>query len=404
MLSIVLLLARLTVWGPGDGPESPPEVATQAQGAAVAVHRQPAVPVVSVRLSILATDPAGYAGAGHMIQHLLYPGLRDRAARIGARVQMERTSDAVVYTITGPATELEYISQLLLTTLLPPQLTLDGLLSAERELKEERLAEWETAPSHVRSSLRAQVFPEDLSAAGTDRSATRFSITSMPRIWGEMYHPERVSVVAVGDVFLGDVQRVFATLPDPTQPRQLGIQRDSVELVSLAPAEATRGWFGAAYLAGDLNPAAVTVTGRLLREMLAKSLPTAQVEAEHWWTHYGQALALIVAVPQPQIAAARRQLGTAMATLLDDVDFLTVAEAAAAVRREMLFYSRTPDRMAEVIGEFVDRGGDANGTERFYADLDALDDEDVREVLEVLLDRTPARVELPPQALQPRRP
>jgi hypothetical protein len=68
----------------------------------------------------------------------------------------------------------------------------------------------------------------------------------------------------------------------------------------------------------------------------------------------------------------------------------------------MLFYSRTPDRMAEVIGRFVDREGDPNETERFYGELDLVDDESVREVLERVLDRTPARAEVPPQALRPR--
>jgi hypothetical protein len=69
----------------------------------------------------------------------------------------------------------------------------------------------------------------------------------------------------------------------------------------------------------------------------------------------------------------------------------------------MLFHSRTPDRMADLIGQFVDREGDPNATERFYGDLEALDVDDVTELLESLLERTPARVEAPPQVLQPRR-
>jgi predicted Zn-dependent peptidase len=275
-------------------------------------------------------------------------------------------------------------------------------LLAERELRQERLAEWETAPAHARSVLRAQLFPADISAAGTDRSATRFNSSSIPRIWAALYDPTRVSVVAVGDVYLDDVQRAFAELPSaPTAP-SLGIARDSVVLGSLAPAQATRWWGGAAYLASDLDPAAVTVAVRLLGNRLRRTLPGAQIEAEHWWTHHGQSVTVIAAVAGRDSVATRRGLGTAVAALHEEVSFLEVTEAADAIRRELLFYSRTPDRMAEVIGQFVDREGNPNATELFYARLGELDDTDVREVFERLLERTPARVELPPQALQPR--
>jgi hypothetical protein len=58
--------------------------------------------------------------------------------------------------------------------------------------------------------------------------------------------------------------------------------------------------------------------------------------------------------------------------------------------------------MAELIGQFIDRGGDPSGTERFYRELDEMDVDDVRDVLAVLRGRTPAAVEIPPQALRPR--
>jgi hypothetical protein len=60
--------------------------------------------------------------------------------------------------------------------------------------------------------------------------------------------------------------------------------------------------------------------------------------------------------------------------------------------------------MAEVIGRFVDREGDPNATERFYADLDGMDVETVRGVLERLLDQSPVRAETAPQVLPPRVP
>jgi hypothetical protein len=402
MFAFAVLLTMLGVADSVPHPSAGSEQRRDVADAAVVLHRQPSIGVVSLRLAVLASDPPGYAGAGHMIQHLLYPALRDRAERVGGQFQIQRTSDAIVYTATGPAAELPYLAGLLRSTLRPSAPAADAVLRAERELREERLAEWETAPAHTRSMLRAQIFPSDLSAAGTDRAATRFSASSLPRAWAAMYRPDRVSVVAVGDVYLADVQNAFAALPEPEGNGELAIQRDSVVLGSLAPAQATRGWLGAAYLASDLEPAAVTVTTRLIGQLLRERVPSAQVEAEHWWTHHGQAVALVLALPGSDIEAGRRVLGTSVASLLDDLSEEDVTAAAETIRREMLFYARTPERMAEVIGQFVDREGDPNAAERFYSALDALEVDQVEEVLERLLERTPARIEIPPQVLRPR--
>jgi predicted Zn-dependent peptidase len=398
MLASILLYSASLLWG-DSVPAPRVEQARTAERAAVVLHRQPGLPVVSLRLSILANDPPGYAGAGHMVQHLIYPGLQDRAARVGGQLQMQRTSDAIVYTITGPASELSYMAQVLTSTLSAPTAPVDAILRAERDLREERLAEWETAPSHARSHLRAQLFPADISAAGTDRSATRLTASALPRIWADLYDPAHVSVVAVGDVYLDDVQEAFSDIPSKSTSPALSISRDSVVLGSLAPPQATRGWVASAYLASDQPPAAVNVAVRLLGERLRRTVPNAQVDAEHWWTHHGQAAALVAAAPERDLPALRRAMGTVVASLLADVSFLQVTDAAAAIRRELLFYSRTPDRMTEVIGQFVDREGDPDALERFYTELSAMDDRDVRAVLERLLERTPARIEIPPQTL-----
>jgi len=378
------------------------EIST-ADRPAVVVHRQPSVPVVSIRLSVLANDPPGYSGAGHMIQHLALPTLQERVSRVGGRVQMQRTADAIVYTVTGPSSELEFLSESLAATLNPPTASPDALLRIDRLLREARLAEWELAAGHVRSTLRAQIFPTDLSAAGTDRSATRLTGAVLPRLWRHMYRPDRVSIVAVGDVFLGDVQRVFSNLPAPPDVPELVLQRDSVMAGSLAPPQATRAWFGAGYLIPDDDPASATVTAHLLGNVIRARLPTAQVDAEHWWSHHGMAIVLVVAVPERDMVAARRVMGTAVSTLRSELSFVRATDAAVAIRREMLFSSRTPDRMAELVGQFVDREGDPNATERYYARLDELDDRDVRAILDRMTNSTPARVEIPPQALQPRR-
>ena len=398
MLGLIALLGALSATD--SLPESPAE---ESHGSAAAisfiVHRQPAIPMVALRLAILADDPDGYAGAGHLFQHLAFARLKDQAARAGATVEMQRTSDAIVYTMVGPTVELDYMAGLLRAALRPERPTEAAVLMARRALAEERLAEWENADQHVRAAVRARLFPNDLPAAGTERSAARLTVESLPAVWARLYRPERVSMVAVGDVRLPQVEEAFRDLPAAPQARAPAERQDTISLVPLAPAQATRAWVAAGYLANDLEPTTLTVTARLLRDDLRRRIPGAEVEVEHWWTHFGQAVVLVVSTPEQTLAAARRALSTAVSTLGTDVTERRVAGAARAVRGEILFYARTPRTMAEVLGRFADRDGQADAAQVFYAELSEVDVDEVRDALKYLVERSPVRVEIPPQKL-----
>jgi predicted Zn-dependent peptidase len=404
MLSLLPLLVGLAAADSVPAPRllPPPEQQRTAAGASVTVHRQPALPIVALRLALLADDPPGYAGAGHLFQHLVYGSLQDQVARVGGRVQVQRTSDAIAFTVTGPASELDHLAAALRSTLRVPPAGADLVLRASRELSEERMAEWEIAGSHVRAALRGRLFPADISPAGTDHSAARFESRGLASLWAEMYRPERISVIAVGDVQTAEVRQAFADLPAPPSAARLPTLRDTVSLLPLAPAEATRAWLGHGWLASEMDPVALSITARLLRDEVRARLPAAEVEVEHWWTHHGQALALVVSAPENQTSSAQRVMGTAISGLRTNLTEGRIQSAGRAIRRDMLFYARTPDRMAEVIGQFADRSGDPEAAQRFYAELTAVDEDRVREVLDELLERTPARVEIAPQRLRRR--
>jgi predicted Zn-dependent peptidase len=354
--------------------------------------------VVALRLAILADDPAGYAGAGHLIQHLVYPSLQEQVARVGGRVEMARSADALVYAVSGPADELVYLAGVLRSALRPPRPSEADLLRAQRELAEERLAEWEVADQHVRSALRVRLFPSDLSAAGSERSAARLTRDVLPLLWSEIYQPERVSIVAVGDVTLAGVQEAFGTLPPPAAVETAGEARDTVSLQPLAPAEATRGWFGVGYLASDLPAAALSVTARLLQQEVGGRTPdSVSVTGEHWWTHHGQAVVLVAAAPASALAVTDAALRGAVGSLTAGLTERRVREAAQALRREMLFYGRTPRQMASLLGAFADHTGDADAAERYFAALGDVDEAQIRAVLRALQAGAPIRVSIPPQ-------
>jgi predicted Zn-dependent peptidase len=394
MLTLAVLAALAAA------PDSlPPAPAAQA-GPAIVVLREPALPIVALRLSVAADDPPGLAGAGHLMQHLHLDMLEERLARVGGRVQAVRTSDAVVYTVVGPAAELDHLAGLLTAVLRPPAPGTTELLVSQRILAEERAAEREVAPAYVRGALRARLFPRDLSGAGTDAAAARLSTARLAEVWGAMYRPDRVAVVAVGDV---EVERVRAAFRDlPASPGGLlPLRADTVRPFAADTPQATRAWLGRGWAAAGADPAALTVTARLLRNHLRRRMTRSEVDVEHWWTHHGQALALVVATPDTLAPVARRTVDGSLAALRDNLDGALVRDAAAGVRREMLFFARTPERMAGILGSFVDRGEGADAAQRFFAAIERVTEDDVRDVLEILLADPPASVEVPAQRLRP---
>ncbi|HLM69396.1 MAG TPA: hypothetical protein VK358_17785, partial [Longimicrobium sp.] len=141
------------------------------------------------------------------------------------------------------------------------------------------------------------------------------------------------------------------------------------------------------------------VTSRLLRNHLRRRMTRSQVDVEHWWTHDGQALALVVATPDSLVATARRTSEGALTSLRDNLDEALVRAAAASVRREMLLFARTPERMADVLGAFADRGEGPDAPQRFFAAVDAVTEADVRGVLQRLLESESVVVEVAPQRI-----
>jgi len=396
MLLLALALAA------GSAPAD--TLAPLAPAGMVVVHRQPSLPIVALRLSVLADDPPGHAGAGHLVQHLALPSLREQVLRVGGEVHATRTTDAVVYTVIGPAAETDYLAGVLRSALEPPRFAESHFIAATRELTEERNAEWENAAAHTRSLLRARLFSDDLSPAGTPASAARLTAEAIPGLWGRMYRPERVAVVAVGDVELPRVRAAFANLPDASGEEPAEPVADTVAAEPLASPEATRGWIGLGYSAPDADPAAMTVLARLLGGTVRQRVRNARVESEHWWTRSGQAVVLLVAAPPTALAGSRQAVRGSVSALRERLDEDAVRNAAAGVRRDMLFYARTPERMAEVVGQFVDRAGDAEAAQRFYAAVERLTADDVRALLDRLAEETPVLVEIPPQKLPNRSP
>jgi predicted Zn-dependent peptidase len=401
MLALILLgglLASDTVSPPPFEAEARARARTGEVPARIIVHPQPEVPLVALRLSILADDPPGYSGTAHLVQHLQLRQMEQEAAQVGARVQIARTADAIVYSVMGPAVELDYLARVLRLALVVPAFGTGDFLVAMHELAEERLAEWETAEGHVLATLRSQFFPHRLPAPGSQEAANRLTAEQIPALWDYIYHPDRVSLVGVGNVTPNDVQAVFGDLRD-ARPARITPLTETVPISPLAPPEATHGWFGVGWLATDADPVAVALLGRLLERHLRSRMTTVSLRVEHWWTRDGQALVAVAATSETERPNARRILANPLGALQRELDTAAVRAAGTALRRELVFYARTPDRFAELLGSFADRGG-ALDTQQFYDTLEQLRLGDVLLAMDALRAVEPVRVEVAPQRVR----
>ena len=73
----------------------------------MAIFRSVASEVVSLRLSVLLREERGEAGAGQFIQIQAEDRMRSLAERIGARAEVHRTLQALVYQVSGPVADLD---------------------------------------------------------------------------------------------------------------------------------------------------------------------------------------------------------------------------------------------------------------------------------------------------------
>jgi predicted Zn-dependent peptidase len=376
-----------------------------AQEPMLVVQRQPAVPVVALRVSLVADDPPGYAGAGHLLQHLHEPVLRERLRRFGGELLYERNADAVVTTLIGPAAELPALAEVVRTLLSPPAADRIALVRTVRTLRKEALAEWEVAQARVRAELRNRLLPAQLPTAGRPSQLERFEAIDPAALWAGLYRPDRVAIVAVGDVTLEALAQALGSLPAPPVAELPPAGPDTVPVPAAADVQATRAWFGWGIRADDAGPATLAVLGRLLHQGLRRRLPPeASVEVDHWWTHHGMALVAVVAAPDSLAARVRWVLADPWAVVPAQPNEATVRAAATRLRRQILFAARRPETMAEFLGRFVDRGSDPEAAQRFYDALARVDAAAVARVRARLRAEPSARVEIPPQTLPRRSP
>lgn len=388
----LLLAAALVVQSPLATYPIQPE-----GGPEVRVHRQ-ATPLVALRLStpVPVTLPEGVV---ELLQELARPYAEAEARRFGARVSLRHDPGRAVMTVTGPATAFDAMVAILRRAAGPPDLSVAALRRARARAEDRVLARLEQPGPRVRRFLHYGLHggPEPRGAAGT-----RVGPEVIRRVRAELYHPDRVRVVLVGDVPDVVIRSAFGDWPTSAEGDRAEARVDTT--AAAARPRAHREWGGIAFPV-DGDPAVLAVAAALVQQRVDRSaLQYGAVEA---WYEPTPALVLIgaatpgdsvveasagisdltvrdsSAVPPTDVRRYLRRL-IAEAAALAGTD--GVLRAGTGVRRRLLLEARTAAGKAEVIGRVADQCGPAVRPDDYLERLEGVDLAEVRGLLRRLLD------------------
>ena len=363
-------------------------------GPEVAIFRSVAKEVVSLRLSIPLREERAEAGAGQFLQIQAEERMLTLAERIGARAEVHRTPQALVYQVSGPVADLDFLGWILRDGIGPPA---NGEFeSARRRVQVETDRRMETPQGVLAARLRRALAPQTPSVFGTTGSLSRIDPIRLNGIWARSHRRENARLVVAGQVptelvllLVNDLRIPNAAPSDPLPlADETGYPEPSPEVI--------RHWIVAGYplLSGD--EAAALVVGRWLAESSPLNDGDFEIGVEIW--DVGGSRGLVVtgaAYPRGQTALESR-----LETMFEDaVTLITeedVARLSDQLRTEIIMAGRTPWGLAELVGQAWDAGNGPEGVELLTSELDEISLVEVSGLVGALARATPIGEELRP--------
>ncbi|HWV56358.1 MAG TPA: hypothetical protein VNZ57_02705 [Longimicrobiales bacterium] len=395
MLSVLLVLSlaqpaldtRSTWPGPllhvhgNDGPE-------------VIAYLQPELDLVAVRLSIPLEEYPGAVSGAVAHQQLVSDRLSAVVARLGGRVELSRRPTHVVYMVVGPGRELPGLVSALREALLLPSASPDEVTAAWLRAERIALAGLEIPAARIRHELWSRF--QATNDAGDALVAVR-GPDELEAFWQRHYLPDRMRVIVVGGTDERTVISAFSSWNSP------GRRAGSVPTrsASLEPApQLMAPWVGVGFDGRSIPPAALAVAARVLDEAL-RAADVREAAAELWLHRDGAAVVVLGAGrPGSSGTATVRRLTESLLEIVESVaeapDDIAIDRARKALRRDLVLATRTPQGLAEVLGDFADRTGDPGFAAAVMSQIDRLSQTEVRTALRALANRRPLVVEMSP--------
>ncbi|WP_435016790.1 M16 family metallopeptidase [Tundrisphaera sp. TA3] len=214
---LALLLGSSAAFGQQTPPipDLPIESYRLPNGLKVVLHRDPAVPRVTVCVAYHVgskNERAGRTGFAHFFEHMMFRGTKNvpnydiPLQETGAQSNAFTTEDVTVYFESVPSTFLERALYLEAERLafLPTALDQEKFDTEREVVKNERRQSYENVPYGLaEESLLAHVFPKghpySWSVIGSMKDLDAATLDDLKRFFAEFYHPGNASLCVAGD-------------------------------------------------------------------------------------------------------------------------------------------------------------------------------------------------------------
>jgi hypothetical protein len=397
MLLVGLLLSAflgpqgILTGAPGFHPD---ETLTPPGGPTIAIFRSVPPEVVSVRLFVPIEETPAEAGAGQLIQIQAQDRMRTLALRIGARAEVHRTPQGLVYEVSGAVADLDFLGWILREGLRPPPS--ETFEDARRRAHADLDWRLETPQGVLYLRVREALAPDVPSVAGTAGGLARLDPFRVETVWAKTHLRENVRLVVAGRVA---TELILATVADLGLPSAGPVPELPAAQDTGSPRpdpQVNRFWVVEARSLPDGSEAAALVAGRWIAEVLREDGGDFEVGVELW--DIGRGRALIVsgaAFPRSRTA----MVGRVESALTDAASRLTedrVRVLSELVRSQILLDARTPWGLTELVGQAWDAGHGPEGLESLLGELERLGYPQVSGLLQSLAASPAIREELQP--------
>ncbi len=391
----LLVLPQSGIAGAGDFGAD--ETLALPGGPQVAVFRSITSEAASLRLSFAVREQPGEAGAGRLLGLQAEDRMNSLAARIGARAEVHRTPQGLVYQVTGARVDLDFLGWIIRAGIEPS--SNQEFESVRRLMQTEQDRRSETPQGVLATRIRTALAPGVPSVFGTVGSLSRLDASRTRALWQRTHRRDNARLVIVGDV---STESALALAGD------LGIPRGSVagaseagplseETGSPEPSpEVIRYWVVEGHPLQPGDEAKALVVARFLAEHVRASDSDFEAGVEIWDLGESRAMVVTAAAYPRSRSVMEERLGQLLQDASDLITEDEIARLAAELRTEIIMSGRTPWGLAELAGQAWDAGNGPEGLSNLVSSLHALTLADVQAFLDTTMATPPLREELRP--------
>jgi hypothetical protein len=429
-LASILLASLALAAPPGAGlvpsPPSTPGSAAEAGSEAVATHRglraasstsdpgrfeaaltrrEPGIPelhvfprpgsgAATVRISFPIRESPDEAGGAQIIRRLADERMGSMARRFGAEARAQRTAEGLVYTVSGPASELDFLIRVLNEALRPPEGEL--FTTARRDQLAEVLRRQETPQGVLALRIRQGAGGSGVPLLGSAVALERMHAGMVSDLWRRTHGAPEARIVVVGDLgvevalaSLADLEFPQVTqMPSPSSAAALPEPRPSPEII--------RHWVARAWTLERPRDARGLVAVALLGDQVRTRSDDYELGAELWEIGGRWTVVLSGAAYPRNHQAMRNQLAGLLDAAAAGATPSRVEGHAARLRGDILRRTSTPWGYAEVVGEALDAGLESRSIRILLDDLVRMSADDLQALFTELRGRAPVQEELRP--------